>query len=64
VSDTYAISALLHRHGALSFWDSRRRPPYVDINMYGGADPLAYKDAIFLSPHSSSAARAHPACWW
>jgi selenocysteine lyase/cysteine desulfurase len=51
VSDTYAISALLHRHGALSFWDFAAAAPYVDIDMYGGADPLAYKDAIFLSPH-------------
>jgi selenocysteine lyase/cysteine desulfurase len=51
VSDTYAISALLHRHKALSFWDFAAAAPYVDIKMYGGADPLAYKDAIFLSPH-------------
>jgi selenocysteine lyase/cysteine desulfurase len=51
VSDTYAISALLHRHGALSFWDFAAAAPYVDINMYGSEDPLAYKDAIFLSPH-------------
>jgi selenocysteine lyase/cysteine desulfurase len=53
VSDTYRISALLHRHGALSFWDFAAAAPYVDIEMYGGADrdPLSYKDAIFLSPH-------------
>jgi selenocysteine lyase/cysteine desulfurase len=53
VSDTHRISALLHRHGALSFWDFAAAAPYVDIQMYGGpeADPLAYKDAIFLSPH-------------
>ncbi len=57
VSDTNRISALLHRHGALSFWDFAAAGPYVDIDMYGHAaggapdDPLAYKDAIFLSPH-------------
>jgi selenocysteine lyase/cysteine desulfurase len=53
VSDTYAISSLLHRHGALSFWDFAAAAPYVAIEMYGGGkrDPLAYKDAIFLSPH-------------
>ncbi|MEP6816811.1 MAG: aminotransferase class V-fold PLP-dependent enzyme, partial [Marmoricola sp.] len=51
VSDTNRISALLHRHGALSFWDFAAAAPYVDIEMSGGADPLAYKDAIFLSPH-------------
>lgn len=64
ISDTRAISALLHRHGALSFWDFAAAAPYVDIEMTmsgsdglpagGSADPdarLAYKDAIFLSPH-------------
>ena len=44
LSDTAAISALLHRHGALSFWDFAAAGPYVDIEMTG-------KDAIFLSPH-------------
>jgi selenocysteine lyase/cysteine desulfurase len=53
VSDTHAISALLHRHGALSFWDFAAAAPYVDIEMYGGPDrdPLSFKDAVFLSPH-------------
>ncbi|MEP7369410.1 MAG: aminotransferase class V-fold PLP-dependent enzyme [Dermatophilaceae bacterium] len=53
VSDTHGISALLHRHGALSFWDFAAAAPYVDIEMYcaPGGDPLSYKDAIFLSPH-------------
>jgi selenocysteine lyase/cysteine desulfurase len=53
VSDTHRISALLHRHNALSFWDFAAAAPYVDIEMYGGAgrDRMSYKDAIFLSPH-------------
>ncbi len=53
VSNTHRVSALLHQHGALSFWDCAAAAPYVEIDMYGGrsADPLAYKDAIFLSPH-------------
>ncbi len=53
VSDTDAISALLHAHGALSFWDFAAAAPYVDIDMSGGASggPLAYMDAIVLSPH-------------
>ena len=53
VSDSHGISALLHRHGALSFWDFAAAAPYVDIGMYGGPDrdPLCYKDAVFLSPH-------------
>jgi len=53
VTDTGRITALLHAHGALSFWDFAAAGPYVDIEMYGdpGRDPLAYKDAVFLSPH-------------
>ena len=55
VSDTRAIAALLHRHGALSFWDFAAAGPYVQIDMDPGGDGpdagLAYKDAVFLSPH-------------
>jgi len=55
LSDVQAISILLHRHGALSFWDFAAAAPYVDIDMNppaSGPDAhLAYKDAIFLSPH-------------
>jgi selenocysteine lyase/cysteine desulfurase len=53
MSDTDRIAALLHTHGALSFWDFAAAAPYVDIKMYGDADrdPRSYKDAIFLSPH-------------
>jgi selenocysteine lyase/cysteine desulfurase len=53
LSDTAAVSALLHRHGALSFWDFAAAGPYVRMEMNGPDldDPLCYKDAIFLSPH-------------
>ena len=52
VSDTHGISELLHRHGALSFWDFAAAAPYVDIEVRAPEGrPLAYKDAIFLSPH-------------
>ena len=53
VSDTDGISALLHRHGALAIWDFAAAGPYIDIHMNAplGQDPLAYKDAIVLSPH-------------
>jgi selenocysteine lyase/cysteine desulfurase len=46
------IAALLHRHGARSFWDFAAAGPYVPIRM-GETSPGAgdYKDAIFLSPH-------------
>jgi selenocysteine lyase/cysteine desulfurase len=53
VSDTYGVSTLLHQHGALAVWDFAAAGPYVDIDMVAprGEDPLAYKDAIVLSPH-------------
>ena len=51
LSDTAAIASLLHRHNALSFWDFAAAAPYVDIDMHPAADPLAYKDAVVLSPH-------------
>ncbi len=50
LSDTAGISSLLHEHGALSIWDYAACAPYIEIEMYGDT-PLAYKDAIFLSPH-------------
>ncbi len=53
MTDTHAISDLLHRHGALSFWDFAAAAPYTEIEMYGRSTrhPLAYKDAVFCSPH-------------
>lgn len=53
VSDTCAISDLLHRHGALSCWDFAAAAPYVDIQLHPQcADhPQAGKDAVFISPH-------------
>ncbi len=52
LSDTDRIAALLHEHGALSFWDYAAAGPYVPIRMrdsvFGRGD---HKDAIFLSPH-------------
>ena len=51
LSDTDLISTLLHRYGALSFWDFAAAAPYVEIAMNGGDDPLDYKDAVFISPH-------------
>jgi len=54
-SKTAQIATLLHRHGALSFWDFAAAGPYVQIemNMKGSCEDghLAYKDAIFISPH-------------
>ncbi|MGB0114791.1 MAG: aminotransferase class V-fold PLP-dependent enzyme [Ilumatobacteraceae bacterium] len=52
ITDTVAVSTLLHRHGALSLWDYAAAAPYVPIEMGSSADGnLAYKDAVFISPH-------------
>ena len=54
-SRTGAIAALLHGHGALSFWDFAAAGPYVriEMNLNDGspAGALQYKDAVFISPH-------------
>jgi selenocysteine lyase/cysteine desulfurase len=52
-TDTAAVASLLHRHGALSFWDVAAAAPYIGISMrpVDPEDPLSYKDAIFVSPH-------------
>jgi selenocysteine lyase/cysteine desulfurase len=52
ITDTVAVSTLLHEHGALSLWDYAAAAPYVPIDMGSDADGnLAYKDAVFISPH-------------
>jgi selenocysteine lyase/cysteine desulfurase len=60
LSDTRAISVLLHRHGALSCWDFAAAAPYVEVEMAprrpapdgSTADAaLDTRDAIFISPH-------------
>ena len=52
LSDTDRIAALLHRHGALSFWDYSAAAPYLPIRVRdsrpGAGD---HKDAVFFSPH-------------
>ena len=54
-SNTRETSSLLHRHGALSFWDFAAAGPYVQIEMNMSDDQadggVVYKDAVFLSPH-------------
>jgi selenocysteine lyase/cysteine desulfurase len=53
ITDWRAISVLLHRHQALSFWDFAAAAPYVEVCMgsaAGGPDQ-PYLDAVFISPH-------------
>ena len=50
--DTNSVATLLHKHGFLSFWDYATAAPHVEINMNPErSDPLAYKDAVFISTH-------------
>ncbi len=55
VTDVDPISIMLHHYGALSCWDYAAAGPYLPIDM--NASPrlpdghLAYKDAVFVSPH-------------
>ena len=52
ITDTVAVSTLLHEHGALALWDYAAAAPYVPIDMGSASDgDLAYKDAVFISPH-------------
>jgi selenocysteine lyase/cysteine desulfurase len=50
ITDTAAVSALLHEHGALAFWDFAAAAPYVDIDMGPVGQPTSL-DAVFLSTH-------------
>ncbi|MCL6414665.1 aminotransferase class V-fold PLP-dependent enzyme [Aestuariirhabdus sp. Z084] len=50
LTNTTAISRLLHRHDALSFWDYAAAAPYVEINMQGEGEG-SHQDALFISPH-------------
>ena len=63
MTDTGAISTVLHEHGALAFWDYAAAGPYVDIDM-NPPDELAYADAVFLSPHKFIGGPGTPACSW
>ncbi|GAB1692803.1 aminotransferase class V-fold PLP-dependent enzyme [Krasilnikovia sp. M28-CT-15] len=52
LTDTDTVAALLHAHGALSFWDYAAAAPYVPIRMTESAPGAGDgKDAVFLSPH-------------
>lgn len=63
ITDARAVTRLLHEHGALSFWDYAAAGPYLDVEMNPpDGDPLARKDAIFLSPHKFVGGPGTPGC--
>ncbi|WP_308367158.1 aminotransferase class V-fold PLP-dependent enzyme [Microbulbifer sp. TB1203] len=49
-TDVDAVTRLLHKHGALSFWDYAAAAPYVAIDANGDGSATS-KDALFISPH-------------
>jgi selenocysteine lyase/cysteine desulfurase/CRP-like cAMP-binding protein len=55
ITDVDRVSIVLHRHGALACWDYASAGPYLPIEMNPVLDVpdghLAFKDAVFLSPH-------------
>jgi selenocysteine lyase/cysteine desulfurase len=52
ITDTAAITSLLHSHKALSVWDFAASAPYVEIDMRSQTDPDGnYMDALVISPH-------------
>jgi selenocysteine lyase/cysteine desulfurase len=55
-NDCAALARVLHRHGALAFFDFAASGPYVDIDLHprgadGAPDAAAALDAVFLSTH-------------
>jgi selenocysteine lyase/cysteine desulfurase len=55
LTDTIAVSNLMHRAGGLAFFDYATAAPYVKMDMNpvvkGEDAPYVYKDAIFISGH-------------
>lgn len=50
ITDSRAVSALLHEHEALAFWDFAASAPYVEIVMGPIGASTSY-DAVFISTH-------------
>jgi selenocysteine lyase/cysteine desulfurase len=55
ISDVDQVAITLHRHGALACFDYAAAGPYLPLDMNASPEtpdgPLAYKDAVFISPH-------------
>lgn len=49
--DDIKITKLLHKYGALSFWDYSAAASHVAIHMNPGETALTHKDAIYFSGH-------------
>eukprot|EP00485_Elphidium_margaritaceum_P019838 CAMPEP_0202726112 /NCGR_PEP_ID=MMETSP1385-20130828/184446_1 /ASSEMBLY_ACC=CAM_ASM_000861 /TAXON_ID=933848 /ORGANISM="Elphidium margaritaceum" /LENGTH=598 /DNA_ID=CAMNT_0049392325 /DNA_START=712 /DNA_END=2508 /DNA_ORIENTATION=- len=51
VASIDAVTELLHKYGALSFWDFATAAPYLDINMTDAQNAMRSKDAVFIATH-------------
>ncbi|MGB8360027.1 MAG: aminotransferase class V-fold PLP-dependent enzyme [Acidimicrobiia bacterium] len=52
MSDVAGVSALLHRYGALAFWDFAAAAPYTAISVGSAtSEDGDHLDAVFISPH-------------
>ncbi|CAL4211056.1 unnamed protein product, partial [Meganyctiphanes norvegica] len=55
INDDVAITILLHKYGALAFWDYATAAPYTKLSVNpiveNDVERLAHKDAIFFSMH-------------
>ncbi len=51
LNDVHGLARVLHRHGALAFFDYAAAGPYVDVDMHPAGDPGAALDAVFFSVH-------------
>ncbi len=55
-NDCHGLARVLHKHGALAFFDFAAAGPYIDMDMHpvgpdGKPDEAARLDAVFLSVH-------------
>ena len=55
LEDDLGVTSLLHKYGALSFWDYASAAPYVNIDVNpkipSDSAGLCYKDAVYFSMH-------------
>lgn len=58
ISPVDEITQILHKHGALSFWDYAAAAPYIKIDMNAGNG--LHKDAVFISSHKFIGAPGSP----
>lgn len=64
MTDTDAISTLLHQYGGLVLWDFATAAPYVQMDMNPPHNHQAYKDAVYFSMHKFIGGPGTPGEYW